>query len=66
MKGAGSFNAHDGFNSDIGDVLAISVAELGEVGVGRFHLVGWLGVARGDEKNFPHMWNKLNRKMQNC
>jgi hypothetical protein len=25
----------------------------------------WLGVARGDEKNFPHMWNKLNRKMQN-
>jgi hypothetical protein len=23
---------------------------------------GWLGVARGDEKNFPHMWNKLNRK----
>ena len=26
---------------------------------------GWLSVARGDEKNFPHMWNKLNRKMQN-
>jgi len=25
----------------------------------------WLGVARGDEKTFPHMWNKLNRKMQN-
>jgi hypothetical protein len=31
---------------------------------------GWLvllvvGVARGDEKTFPHAWNKLNRKMQN-
>ena len=25
----------------------------------------WLGVARGDEKTIPHMWNKLNRKMQN-
>ena len=31
-----------------------------------FHVsLFWLSVARGDEKNFPHMWNKLNRKMQN-